>query len=75
MLKEFRDFIARGNVVDLAIGVVIGAAFGAVVNSLVNDIIMPPLGYLLKGVNFKDLFLMELKKKLSVKNSSNPMNG
>ncbi|HTO99757.1 MAG TPA: large conductance mechanosensitive channel protein MscL, partial [Anaerolineales bacterium] len=57
MLKEFRDFIARGNVVDLAIGVVIGAAFGAVVNSLVKDIIMPPIGYLLKGVNFSDLFI------------------
>ncbi len=57
MLKEFREFIARGNVVDLAIGVVIGAAFGAVVNSLVKDIIMPPIGYLMKGVNFSDLFI------------------
>ncbi len=57
MLKEFREFIARGNVVDLAVGVVIGVAFGAVVTSLVNDIIMPPIGLLLKGVNFKDLFL------------------
>jgi large conductance mechanosensitive channel len=57
MLKEFREFIARGNVVDLAVGVIIGAAFGAVVTSLVNDIIMPPIGLLLKGVNFKDLFV------------------
>ena len=57
MLKEFREFVARGNVVDLAVGVVIGVAFGAVVTSLVNDIIMPPIGLLLKGVNFKDLFL------------------
>jgi large conductance mechanosensitive channel len=57
MLKEFREFVARGNVVDLAVGVVIGAAFGAVVTSLVNDIIMPPVGLMLKGVNFKDLFV------------------
>ncbi len=57
MLKEFREFIARGNVVDLAVGVVIGAAFGAVVTSLVNDVIMPPIGLLLNGVNFKDLFI------------------
>ena len=56
MLKEFRDFIARGNVVDLAVGVVIGVAFGAIVTSLVNDIIMPPIGMLLNGINFKDLF-------------------
>jgi large conductance mechanosensitive channel len=56
MLKEFRDFIARGNVVDLAVGVVIGVAFGAIVTSLVNDIIMPPIGMLLHGINFKDLF-------------------
>ncbi len=57
MLKEFREFVARGNVVDLAVGVVIGAAFGAVVTSLVNDVIMPPVGLLLNGVNFKDLFI------------------
>ncbi|MGZ6315938.1 MAG: large-conductance mechanosensitive channel protein MscL [Anaerolineales bacterium] len=57
MLKEFREFVARGNVVDLAVGVVIGASFGAVVTSLVNDMIMPPVGLLLNGVNFKDLFI------------------
>jgi large conductance mechanosensitive channel len=57
MLKEFREFVSRGNVVDLAVGVIIGAAFGAVITSLVNDIIMPPIGLLLHGVNFKDLFL------------------
>jgi large conductance mechanosensitive channel len=57
MLKEFREFIARGNVVDLAVGVIIGGAFGAIVTSLVNDIIMPPIGLLLHGVNFKDLFV------------------
>lgn len=58
MLKEFRDFIMRGNVLDLAVAVVIGAAFGAVITSLVNDIIMPPIGYLLGGVNFTDLFIV-----------------
>lgn len=57
MIKEFREFIQRGSVLDLAIGIVIGAAFAAVVNSLVNDIIMPPIGYLLGGVNFSDLFI------------------
>jgi large conductance mechanosensitive channel len=56
MLKEFREFIARGSVIDLAVGIVIGSAFGAVVTSLVNDIIMPPIGLMLKGINFKDLF-------------------
>ena len=56
MLKEFKEFVARGNVVDLAVGVIIGGAFGAIVTSLVNDIIMPPIGLLLHGVNFKDLF-------------------
>lgn len=56
MLKEFRDFIMKGNVLDLAVAVIIGAAFGAVVTSLVNDIIMPPIGYLLGGVDFKNLF-------------------
>ena len=47
MLKEFKDFALRGNVVDMAVGVVIGAAFGKIVSSLVSDIIMPPLGYIL----------------------------
>ncbi len=54
MLKEFRQFIAQGNVLDLAIGVVIGAAFGKITTALVNDIIMPPIGLLLAGVDFKD---------------------
>jgi large conductance mechanosensitive channel len=57
MLKEFREFALRGNVIDLAIGIIIGAAFTGVVNSLVNDIIMPPIGMLLGGVNFADLFI------------------
>jgi large conductance mechanosensitive channel len=57
MLKEFKKFIMRGNVIDLAVAVVIGAAFGAVIKSLVDDIIMPPIGMLLGGVNFSDLFI------------------
>lgn len=57
MLKEFRDFIMRGNVIDLAVAVIIGAAFGRIITSLVNDIIMPPLGLLLGKVNFTDLFV------------------
>ena len=57
MLKEFREFVTRGNVVDLAVGVIIGAAFGKIVTSLVNDIIMPPVGLVLNGVDFKDLFI------------------
>jgi large conductance mechanosensitive channel len=56
MLKEFRDFAMRGNVVDLAIGIIIGGAFGKIVNSLVNDVLMPPLGLLLGRVNFSSLF-------------------
>lgn len=55
--QEFREFISRGNVVDLAVGVIIGAAFGKIVNSLVADVIMPPIGALLKGVNFSTLFV------------------
>jgi len=57
MLKEFRDFAMRGNVVDLAIGIIIGAAFGKIVTSLVNDILMPPLGVILGKVDFSNLFI------------------
>ena len=57
MLKEFKEFIARGSVIDLAVGIIIGAAFTAIVNSLVNDIIMPPIGLLLGGFDFSDLFI------------------
>lgn len=57
MLKEFKTFAMRGNVVDLAIGVIIGAAFGRIVSSFVNDIIMPPLGLLLGGVDFTNLYI------------------
>jgi large conductance mechanosensitive channel len=55
LVSEFKQFIQRGNVIDLAVGVVIGGAFGKIVTSLVNDIIMPPIGILLSGVNFKDI--------------------
>ncbi|UTJ47867.1 large-conductance mechanosensitive channel protein MscL [Atlantibacter subterranea] len=57
MLKEFREFAMRGNVVDLAVGVIIGAAFGKIVSSLVADIIMPPLGLLIGGIDFKQFVL------------------
>lgn len=57
MLKEFRDFIARGNVLDLAVAVVIGAAFGKIITGLVDGIIMPPIGLLMGGVNFADRFI------------------
>ena len=55
MVKEFREFIARGNVVDLAVGVIIGGAFGAIVKSLVDQVIMPPIGLLTSGVDFAKL--------------------
>jgi large conductance mechanosensitive channel len=55
ILKEFRDFAMRGNVMDMAIGIIIGAAFGKIVQSLVNDVMMPPLGMLIKGIDFKTL--------------------
>jgi large conductance mechanosensitive channel len=55
IIKEFKEFISRGNVVDMAVGVIIGGAFGKIVTSLVNDVVMPPIGLILGGVNFKDL--------------------
>ncbi|MFN2120125.1 MAG: large-conductance mechanosensitive channel protein MscL [Anaerolineales bacterium] len=57
MLKDFREFVMRGNVMDLAIAVIIGGAFGRIVSSLVSDVIMPPVGLLLNGVSFSDLFI------------------
>lgn len=57
MFKEFKQFIMRGNVVDLAVGVIIGAAFGKIVNSLVSDIIMPPLGLIVGKVDFSNFFI------------------
>jgi large conductance mechanosensitive channel len=58
MLKEFRDFIARGNVLDLAVGVIIGLAFGKIVTSLVEGIIMPPIGMLVGNIDFSNLFVV-----------------
>jgi large conductance mechanosensitive channel len=57
MWKDFRAFVLRGNVIDLAVAVILGAAFGKIVTSLVDDILMPPLGLILGGVDFKDLFI------------------
>ncbi len=55
MMKEFRDFAMKGNVIDLAVGIIIGAAFGKIVSSVVNDVIMPPIGLLVGGINFTDI--------------------
>ena len=57
MLKEFKAFVLRGNVMDLAVAVILGAAFGKIVTSLVEDVLLPPLGLALRGVDFKDLFI------------------
>jgi large conductance mechanosensitive channel len=57
MLKEFKEFAMRGNVMDMAVGIIIGAAFGKIVTSLVNDILMPPIGFIMGNVDFSDLFL------------------
>ncbi|WP_246073156.1 large conductance mechanosensitive channel protein MscL [Paenibacillus dokdonensis] len=64
-IHEFKEFAVRGNVIDLAVGVIIGGAFGKIVTSIVNDIIMPPIGLLLGGVNFKDL-IIPLKPDITV---------
>ncbi|HEY4562034.1 MAG TPA: large conductance mechanosensitive channel protein MscL, partial [Thermoanaerobaculia bacterium] len=57
MLKEFKEFAVRGNVLDLAVGVIIGAAFGKIITSLVDDVIMPPIGLMLGKVDFANLFV------------------
>jgi large conductance mechanosensitive channel len=57
VFKEFKEFAMRGNVIDMAVGIIIGAAFGKIITSLVNDLIMPPIGLLLGRVNFNDLFV------------------
>jgi large conductance mechanosensitive channel len=62
MLKEFKEFALRGNVVDMAVGIVIGAAFGKIVSSMVNDVIMPPIGMLMGNADFTDLFV-DLSRK------------
>lgn len=58
MFKEFRDFAMKGNVIDLAVGIIIGAAFTGIVNSLVNDVIMPVIGAIMKGVDFSNYFIV-----------------
>lgn len=58
VLKEFREFAIKGNVVDMAVGIIIGAAFGTIVQSLVNDVIMPPIGLVLGNVDFSNLFIV-----------------
>jgi large conductance mechanosensitive channel len=66
MLKEFRDFAMRGNVVDLAVGIIIGGAFGKIISSLVNDVVMPPIGMLLGKVDFSSLAI-QLNEKTFIK--------
>jgi large conductance mechanosensitive channel len=58
MLKDFKDFVMRGNVLDMAVGIIMGVAFGAIITSLVKDVIMPPIGLLLGGVDFSNLFIL-----------------
>ena len=58
MLKEFKEFAVKGNMLDMAVGIIIGAAFGTIVKSLVDDVIMPPIGMLLGGVDFKEFFFL-----------------
>jgi large conductance mechanosensitive channel len=65
MLKEFKDFVMRGNLLELAVAFILGVAFGRVVTSLVNDVIMPPIGLLLGGVDFSNLFINLSKTSLS----------
>jgi large conductance mechanosensitive channel len=72
IIKEFKEFIAKGNVVDLAVGVIIGAAFGKIITSLVDDILMPPLGFIMGGVDFssKKLVLISANAILKVEEVS-----
>ncbi len=65
MLKEFREFAMRGNVVDMAVGIIIGAAFGTIVNSLVQDVIMPPIGLLLGNIDFSNIFVVLKEGKVA----------
>jgi len=65
MLKEFKEFAMRGNVLDMAVGIIIGAAFGTIVNSLVQDVIMPPIGLLLGNVDFSNIFIVLKEGKVA----------
>ena len=58
MLKEFKNFIMRGNVIDMSIGIIIGSAFSKIVNSFVEDILMPPIGLMLSGIDFSNIFIV-----------------
>lgn len=72
LLKEFKEFAVKGNAVDMAIGIVIGAAFNKIISSLVNDVIMPPIGFLLGGVDFKNLELVLKKAGVSATGAALP---
>ena len=65
MLKEFKEFAIKGNVIDMAVGIIIGAAFGTIVNSLVQDVIMPPIGLLLGNVDFSNIFAVLKEGKVA----------
>jgi len=65
MLKEFKEFVMRGNVVDMAVGIIIGAAFGTIVNSLVQDVIMPPIGLLLGNIDFSNFYAVLKEGKVA----------
>jgi large conductance mechanosensitive channel len=65
MFKEFKEFIMRGNVIDMAVGIIIGAAFGTIIKSLVDDVIMPPIGLLLGNVDFSNLFIVIREGKVA----------
>jgi len=73
LLQEFKAFAMRGNVVDMAIGVIMGGAFGKIVSSIVGDLLMPPIGYLTGGVKFTDLKYQLPKVSIPVPNPENPM--
>lgn len=72
MIGEFKEFIARGNVVDLAVGVIMGGAFGKIVDSLVKDVMMPPIGYLMGGVDFSALKFTLPEIKIPVPDTNDP---
>lgn len=72
LVKEFKEFAMRGNVVDLAVGVIMGAAFGKIVSSMVSDVLMPPIGYLVGGVKFTDLKVTLKKVTIKVPDPEHP---
>jgi large conductance mechanosensitive channel len=65
MLKEFKEFVMKGNVIDLAVGIIIGAAFGTIIKSLVDDILMPPIGLMLGNVDFSNIFYVIKEGKVA----------